>query len=684
MHLIRVLRRDPPVEPLQRRLHRCHRVGVEQLPHLRLAEQLPQPALIDGQRLRPPLRERQIPLVHERPHVREQERRRERRRHPRVHRHHAHLAALDPPQKLLQRRQIEHVPQTLPVRLQQHRECAVARRHRQQVCCPLPLLPEWCALPGHPPRQEQRPPRALPEARREHRRPSQVRHQQVLHLVHLRQELVRIQRLRRLRQPDHHPVVGPVRLDLQPQLRLRPRHHARRQRRVHPPPERRQDAHPQVAHLVLEALHHHRPVARHLPRRRCLLVHVPHQPLCRSRIEPVLLAQQRLCLPFPQPCQRPRQRPDRRPQLRRSPHLIAAPERHLPRLPWRRHHHHPIMGDLRDPPRRRPEQEDLSFPRLEHHLLVQLPHAPACLPCRLVRRQEHPVQPPVRDGPCVHHRQPLRPLAPAHQAPHAVPHDARPQLRELVRRIAPAEHVEHPLEAAPRQLRERRRLAHQLEERVHVDRVHRRDRHDLLRQHVERAARIARLLDAPLPHQRRRRRAREQIPPVLREDDPPRRPPHLVPRAPDTLQPRRHRRRRLDLHHQLHRPEIQPELQRRRGDDARQRPRLELLLDRLPLLARDGPVVRPRDHLPREIVQRRREPLREPPAVREDHGRAVRAHQLHEPRVDARPGRGRARRRRGNAPRRPTEQRHLHPHRRRRAHHLPLRIPDDGLARLLA
>ena len=68
------------VEPLQLALDRVHRVGVEQLAQLGVAEQLAQLRLIDGQRLRAPLGERRVAVVQKARDVAEEQRGRKRRR----------------------------------------------------------------------------------------------------------------------------------------------------------------------------------------------------------------------------------------------------------------------------------------------------------------------------------------------------------------------------------------------------------------------------------------------------------------------------------------------------------------------------------------------------------------------------------------------------------------------------
>ena len=68
------------VEVLQLQLGLRQRFGVEQLAQLRLAEELAELRLIDGQRLRPPFGERRIAVVEKVGDVTEQDRRGERRR----------------------------------------------------------------------------------------------------------------------------------------------------------------------------------------------------------------------------------------------------------------------------------------------------------------------------------------------------------------------------------------------------------------------------------------------------------------------------------------------------------------------------------------------------------------------------------------------------------------------------
>ena len=118
--------------------------------------------------------------------------------------------------------------------------------------------------------------------------------------------------------------------------------------------------------------------------------------------------------------------------------------------------------------------------------------------------------------------------------------------------------------------------------------------------------------------------------------------PSSWPGAADALQAARDRLRRLDLDHEVDRAHVDPELEARRRDEARDAPGLQILLDELALLAGERAVVRPRDLLLRELVQAQREPLGEPAVVDEDDRRAVLADEPQDLGIDRRPDRARA------------------------------------------
>jgi hypothetical protein len=266
-----------------------------------------------------------------------------------------------------------------------------------------------------------------------------------------------------------------------------------------------------------------------------------------------------------------------------------------------------------------------------HHLLVQLADA------RAVVAEEHAVQTAVRDRAGVHGREHARAAAAVQHVVLAVPREARPQVGEVVRRVEPGQHVEH---AAQRVVRQRAKLADRRTTRArsgtrqsctggHGD--------DVLRQHVQRVARHAQRLDRALAHALRDDRRLEQVAAVLREDAADADLAHAVARAADALQPARHRARRLDEDDEVDRAHVDAELERARGDDGRQRARLQRLLDLAPLLVRDAAVMRAHQLLAGLLVQPLRQPLAQAAAVHEHDGRAVRADQLDDARIDGRP-----------------------------------------------
>ena len=112
--------------------------------------------------------------------------------------------------------------------------------------------------------------------------------------------------------------------------------------------------------------------------------------------------------------------------------------------------------------------------------------------------------------------------------------------------------------------------------------------------------------------------------------------PTLWPARPTRCSPLATEPGRGDLHDEVDGAHVDAELERRGGDDARQRARLERLLDLAARLARERAVVGAGDRLLGELVEPQREPLGHAAAVDEDDRRVVR-------RARARAARGRAR-----------------------------------------
>ena len=405
---------------------------------------------------------------------------------------------------------------------------------------------------------------------------------------------------------------------------------------MHAAAERREHADAPVADLVAEALDHDRPVGRHRARRGGLLAEEREQVARRALVEVVLAAEPDERGRVAERRELARGGADLLPELVRPPDALALPERHRARQARRRRDEHAVAGDLLDPPRRGAEQERLARARLVHHLLVELADAAAAVD------EEHAEESAVRDRAGVRDREPARAVAGADRAAGAVPHDPRPELGELVGRVAAGEHVEHVLELDARELGERVRAADEVVQLADVDLLVGRDRDDLLREHVERVARDVRLLDLAAAHRPRDDRRLEQVGAELREDAPLRDGAELVPRAADPLQPARDRFRRLDLDHEVDRAHVDPELERRGRDEARDPAGLQVLLDEHALLPRERAVMGARDLPLGELVQAQREPLGEAAVVHEHDRRAVRLDEPQHLGVDRRPDRLRA------------------------------------------
>src|SRR5439155_26444264 len=107
--------------------------------------------------------------------------------------------------------------------------------------------------------------------------------------------------------------------------------------------------------------------------------------------------------------------------------------------------------------------------------------------------------------------------------------------------------------------------------------------------------------------------------------------------APDALDAGRDTRRGFHLKDQVDGAHVDAELERRCGDEAAKRPGFQLVFDDQPLLARNRSVVRSYEVFASQLVDARRQALRQASRVDEDDGRAVRLDQLEQARVDRGP-----------------------------------------------
>ena len=582
VELLGVARQRP-----QRGLDLGERGRVDQLAQLLLAEQLPQQVAVERERLRTPLRGRRVVLVHVRGDVVEEQRRRERRRRRGLDVDEVELARAQPAEQPLQRRQVEHVLQALAVRLEHDREARVLARDLEQALRLEPLLPERRPLAGPAPRDEQRARGVLAEAGAEERRLPHLGEHEILELVRIEDEQVGRGRRVGVGQVEGDAVVRPDRLHLEAERLAEPRADGHRPRRVDARAERREDADAPVADLVAEPLDDDGAVGGNGTGRPLLLAQEGEQVPLGALVEVRHLRVARRE-------QLARELADRLAELVRPADALALPERHRAGNARRRGDEHAVAGDLLDPPRRGAEHDHLAGARLVDHLLVELPHAAAAL-----AGDEDAEEAAVGDRARVRDGEPPRAGPPAEDACGAIPDDPRPQLGELVRRVAAGEHVEDVLELRAREVGEGIGAADEPVQLGHLDLLVGADRDDVLREDVERVARDLRLLDQPRAHPLRDDRRLEQVGPELREDPPARDLAERVPGAADPLQAARHRLRRLDLDHEVDGAHVDPELERRGRDEARDAARLQVLLDLRPLLARQRAVVRSARSLPR-------------------------------------------------------------------------------------
>ena len=535
---------------------------------------------------------------------------------------------------LAQSRHVEEIAHALPRGLEQHGEPRVPARLPEEIGAPLPLLPEGGAASGEATREQQRSGRDLSEDGGEHRRPREHADHGLFDLVGLEHEILDRDPFDGLGEPQDDPVVGPQHLRAGPETLLHPSLDRERPGRMHARAERGQDADPPVAQLVAEAFDDDRPIVRdRAPGGFGLFVDVGDEVPRGALVEPDVLTEPAHHVVAPRGAELAREPPDRPAELDRSARTGRLPEGELPVLARRGNHDHAVARDVLDPPGARAEQDDLAAPGLVHALFVQLADPRAV-------GHEDPEQPPVGDRPARDDRQAPGSLACADHVRRSIPDDAWPQLREGVGRVAARQHVEHREEQVLGELGEAGAPPHRVEEVLDAPLIDRGHRDQLLREHVERVARVPGGLDVRAQHPLCHDRHLEQVAPVLGDELADAGRPHLVSGPADPLEPAGDGRRRFHLHHEVDRTHVDPELERRRRDDASEPPVLERILDLQALLARDRPVMRPHEVLVRELVQPRRQPFGAPPVVDEHDRGAVRADQIEQHRVDGRPDRG--------------------------------------------
>jgi hypothetical protein len=139
---------------------------------------------------------------------------------------------------------------------------------------------------------------------------------------------------------------------------------------------------------------------------------------------------------------------------------------------------------------------------------------------------------------------------------------------------AVGEHPHHRVVVRARQLPVRPRSAEQLEERILAPFLRRARRDDLLRQHVQRCPRNPHRVEIPLADGAHQRGALHQLVPGHGEEDSLGDAAVLVAGSADPLEEHGDRSRRAELAHQIHGPDVDPQLERGGGHH---HPQLSLL-----------------------------------------------------------------------------------------------------------
>ena len=375
----------------------------------------------------------------------------------------------------------------------------------------------------------------LAEAAGEQRRPRQGRHDEVVDLVGIDGELLERELVDGLGQAQHDAVVAPEQLDLEPPALGQPGLQRHRPRRVHLGAERREHARP-ASRRSRRGSARRRWCGRRARRRWPRPARRGTAGGCGRRGRRGRGARGGGRGPSPAGAWRTSRTnwPTARPSSSGRPGPSPFQNGIFPGWPGAGRDDDPVEGDVLDAPGRRAEQERLARPRLVDHLLVELADAGAV-------GQEHAEEAPVGDRAGVGDGEALGARPAAEDAVDPVPHDAGPQLAELLGRVAAGEEVEAGVEGVVAQLGEVGAAADEGGEVVEGQPIvgrRRRGDHgdDLLAQHVEGVAGVAGALDQALVHALDDDGGLDEVGAVLREELAAARHADLVAGAADALE----------------------------------------------------------------------------------------------------------------------------------------------------
>ena len=329
-----------------------------------------------------------------------------------------------------------------------------------------------------------------------------------------------------------------------------------------------------AARFVEEALGYQHLLRGQDAQRRATRREIPDELLRARGAEPALPLPEglRLGRPFQERLDDGAQFAHRARQLGAPPRRFAVPEGDGGRDPVRVLDPDPARLDPPDAPRVVAEEEDVSGQALYREVLVEMPDEGS------FRLGNHLVLRRVRDGSAVLQRHEPRGATTRQRPGERVAVQPRRHRAALPPGDALGVHADHRVEIRPREVAVGPGAPHPPEQIVLADLLASRPRDDLLREDVERMLGQSRLLEPSLAQAAHDGGAFDQL--VAREREEPRlgHPAPLVARPSDALQGDGEVVRRIELHHEVHRSDVDAQLQRGRRHHCLRRAALQLLL----------------------------------------------------------------------------------------------------------
>ena len=381
------------------------------------------------------------------------------------------------------------------------------------------------------------------------------------------QQILRTNRLVAVRDTQDETVVRPHGFDFESALGAQFRGNRHAPRRVNRAAKGSQHAHPAVSHFVAAYFNNDIFIARNSRGGGGLLFQIFQQIFRGIGVQAVLLNQFGECHRPWEAQEFPGHLADFSAELHGTARGVAFPERHFAGFTGSGRYDHLVVRNFFDAPGGRAQNDGVALAAFKNHLFVEFAHARAAC----CAGQKNAIEAAIGNGAAIDNGHALRALAGRQFIFHPVPGDARTKIGEFIRRIAAGKHVEHAVENCACQRGVRRGATNQIEKIFHRPIVQRHHRDDLLRQNIQRIARIVDGFHLALVHRARDGGARHQICAIFGENDGVARGSHVMAGAAHTLHAAGNGRRRLDLNDQIDRTHVDPQLQRGSGHDCAQR-----------------------------------------------------------------------------------------------------------------